>query len=434
MFVCSQMEEEVERLRTAVEEEKEQRKREMKRMRDALEEVKEEKDKEVASLWSAIKRLSAGQNVVLPASVAATSPGPDSETDLFPNMFPEGDASPTGDILQQLLGGDVDLEGVEEKTNPVATGTWSGLSVPGLDVPPPDVGKEAAGAAPSGPTVSVTWDNLQIPGTNEGRLVQASAAPGGTPKVGVKKRQSSAATGGTPKAKPQVNEREAAPRALGTAGGTPARGCFLIGDSLVHRGRFGTRDTTWDLEVWSVPGGTWANMADHLPGKVEEWARLAEDAGGNPSAVLIWLGGNDAYPRRWAIGDIDDELSRRIKNTVATVRRRFDVYLVGPVPRPRIDHNEVWEATPAFRLERRLADMARAAEDDELEGTGRVRMVAMGRRLCTRKRGGAAGVDEYRVDSRWFTNDGVHLTAAAYRRLSDRFPWWLRCSGWWGEV
>ena len=91
-------------------------------------------------------------------------------------------------------------------------------------------------------------------------------------------------------------------------------------------------------------------MANHLPGRVEEWARLAEDAGCSPSAVVIWLGGNDAYPPQWAIDHIDDEVSRRIKNTMATVRRRFDVYLVGPVLRPRVDSDCCAISGFAFRL------------------------------------------------------------------------------------
>ena len=271
----------------------------------------------------------------------------------------------------------------------MATGTWSGLSVPGLDVPPPDVGREAAGAEPGGPIVSVTWDNLQIPGTDEGRLVQASAVTDGTPKV-EEKRQSSAATGGTPRVKPRVNDRGGGGRPLERLEPLTGRWRGAVSSSDIHSctvtdsAHETTHGTSKCGPYPEVRGPAW-QITSRVGWRSVAWRRTPA-ADPQKSLYYVWLGGNDAYPRHWTIGDIDDEPSRRIRNTVETVRRRFDVYLVGPVPRPRINRNEVWEATPAFRLERRLADMARAAEEGELEGTGRVRMVAMGRRLCARKR------------------------------------------------
>ena len=117
------------------------------------------------------------------------------------------------------------------------------------------------------------------------------------------------------------------------------------------------------------------------------------------------------------------------------VRQQYDVYLLGPAPRPQVDGKAIWETTPAFGLDRRLADLARAEELNPGTAQGRVRQVALGRRFCDRSRGTAVGGgDEYRVNSRYFVDDGVHLTAAGYSRISDRLPYWLRCGGWWGAA
>ena len=208
----------------------------------------------------------------------------------------------------------------------------------------------------------------------------------------------------------------------------------MVGDSMVHHGPFRAREASWTLCFWAVPGGTWAEMGWTLTARVEEWARSEAAAKRVPAAVEIWLGGNDVYRRRSPPRDFSDELTDRVVQSVREVRRHHDVYLVGPTPRPRFDGTDIWESTPAFRLERRLADVIRATEEDAGCQEKRGQLVPVGRRLCARKRlqkktqrDTATRGDEYRVDPRWFRDDGVHLTTAGYRQIAAKFPWWLQC-------
>ena len=83
---------------------------------------------------------------------------------------------------------------------------------------------------------------------------------------------------------------------------------------------------------------------------VGQWDHLMEGARCQPSAVVIWLGGNDAYPvtPSWYWRP-DGVLWERIKNVVRMVPQHYDVYLQGPTPRPRTDGRAIWEVTPGER-------------------------------------------------------------------------------------
>ena len=59
---------------------------------------------------------------------------------------------------------------------------------------------------------------------------------------------------------------------------------------------------------------------------------------------------------------------------------------MGPTPRPRVDGQSVWEDTRAWKLERHFAEMLRE-QGDVSPGRKLGKLVALGRRLCTRQRG-----------------------------------------------
>ncbi|KAF0310023.1 hypothetical protein FJT64_018933 [Amphibalanus amphitrite] len=293
---------------------------ELKRLRTCLAVEQEERKKEVAALWRAMKRLAMGHTVAFPPTVETA--GSEPESDLFPGAQ-SGEDSPTGDIIRQILAGDID---------------------------PPDVGYVAMETGAS--------EGVLQPDRRGGGLGGVSrTSPPGTPEAPVGTGDESPGVAGVAEVK----------------GGTPQASAAL------------------------VPGGG--------PGA----AGLVEPMGGMPQ-------------------HLPDQFTERMGAAIADLRVHYDVFVMGPTPRPRIDGSAVWETTPAFRLERRLADILRG---DEREVNGG-HLIAVGRRLCSRTRGEAGRngrqQDVYRMEPRWFREDGVHLTAAAYRRISDKLPWWLRCA------
>lgn len=426
--------------------------KELSRLRRAVEDERRVRQAETTALWNAVHGL---QEVVQRLVAAAPDVAPDLpmvgimrgtedatedlEVDnLFVRTVPS-DQEEEQDILRQLLQGEVSPLADDSDCGPSevaangAGGAPASLLFAGPEGVPSEVAADDAGGTPASNVAPKEPALLLVSGASAeggtaGGTPALTAAAGACVVPTLRSGDEQGAQGGTPKA-PQ-----GPPQPRGLADGA-IRSCLLVGDSLVRRGRFETRDRTWDLRTWSVSGGTWASMARQLPSKVEEWAHLARDAGYMPSAVVIWLGGNDAYPRHPDAGGPDEVLFRRIRGAVQRVRQQYDVYLLGPAPRPQVDGQAIWETTPAFGLDRRLADLARAEELNPGTAQGRVRQVALGRRFCDRSRGTAVGGgDEYRVNSGYFVDDGVHLTAAGYSRISDRLPYWLRCGGWWGAA
>ena len=394
--------------------------RELSRLRSCLEAEREERKKEVAALWRAVKRLSLGQSVALPRGADAIDvTAPDVNQELFPD---QGDDQPDADnILQQILEGEID---------------------------PPDF----SGMVAADDSLEVSWPPMSIPGkagplptdNDDGLDGGVPRAEGGMPQAGGGAPGVSRTVGGAPQAQSATRPALGAVTGVrhraacgGATTGPPdppvagVKSVLLVGDSMVYHGRFRTRDPSWSLETWAVSGGTWAEMSWSLQARVSAWTRSAAAMGHTPAAVVIWLGGNDAYPRNPPVWEgLSQNLEGRIERMVASLRTQYEVYIVGPTPRPRVDGQSVWEDTQAWKLERHFAEMLRE-QGDVSPGRKLGKLVAMGRRLCTRQRGAVMyqgkPQDVYRVDKGMFRTDGVHLTEDGYRRVSDRLPWWLRC-------
>ena len=415
--------------------------RELSRLRSCLEAEREERKKEVAALWRAVKRLSLGQSVALPRGADAIDvTAPDVNQELFPD---QGDDQPDADnILQQILEGEIDppdFSGMVAADDSLDV-SWPPMNIPGKAGPlPTGNGDGLDNGVPKG-----EGGAPQAVGGTPGARGGAPQTEGGMPQARGGAPGVARTVGGAPQAQSATRPALGAVTGVrhraacgGAATGPPdppvagVKSVLLVGDSMVYHGRFRTRDPSWSLETWAVSGGTWGEMSWSLQARVNAWARSAAAMGHTPAAVVFWLGGNDAYPRSPPVWEaLSQNLEGRIGRMVASLRTRYEVYIVGPTPRPRVDGQSVWEDTRAWKLERHFAEMLRE-QGDVSPGRKLGKLVAVGRRLCTRQRGAVMHQgkpqDVYRVDKGMFRADGVHLTEDGYRRVSDRLPWWLRC-------
>ena len=98
--------------------------------------------------------------------------------------------------------------------------------------------------------------------------------------------------------------------------------------------------------------------------------------------------------------DSSENLDGRIQRMVASLRTQYEVYIVGPTPRPRVDGQSVWEDTQAFKLDRHFAEMLHTK--DEVSTERRLgKIVQVGRSLCTRERGWSCATVVFRTSTGW---------------------------------
>ncbi|XP_043228139.1 uncharacterized protein LOC122384617 [Amphibalanus amphitrite] len=203
---------------------------------------------------------------------------------------------------------------------------------------------------------------------------------------------------------------------------------LIIGDSLVRHARFAADADNWRVTVWVPPadiGEHWAGCLSSgaLIEVVRTWANTKEVY---PAAVALWLGGNDVYPPDGRRRTMSKELWSSVTAQVAEVAAIAPVTLVGPTPRPSRDRladdyeRDRWENTAAFGLERQMVRWAR-------KRNGNVSVACVGR--CLTKRRNHGGESRYfltdDVATEYFQPDGIHLTAAGYRRIATRLPPWM---------
>ncbi|KAF0310092.1 hypothetical protein FJT64_018843 [Amphibalanus amphitrite] len=104
---------------------------------------------------------------------------------------------------------------------------------------------------------------------------------------------------------------------------------------------------------------------------------------------------------------LPDQFTERMGAAIADLRVHYDVFVMGPTPRPRIDGSAVWETTPAFRLERRLADILRG---DEREVNGG-HLIAVGPGCARVREGKRGGTGASRTCTVW--NPGGSVKTAS---------------------
>ncbi|KAF0314276.1 hypothetical protein FJT64_015254 [Amphibalanus amphitrite] len=293
-----------------------------------------------------------------------------------------------------------------------------GESFPSPDRRRPGDGEEGGGRPPVSPTaailaeVSVAVDGADILGEILGEPVSPAAAILAGASVGV----DGADILGEILGDPIDTDFGLGDIAEGSGGspeaGPPGSAVLLIGDSMLSRADFRC-DPPRRLSVCAVPGLTLSRWLRSSATEVRAWVCGKGEL--TDLQVILWLGGNDVYPRGAAFDPVTVVATLgRLKETIIDTRSLgCAVTILGVTPRPARDGGRVWESTPAFWLERALCELCR-----ETDST----FVALGRRLCRRE----GRKRRFKMDGRFFSADGIHLSAAGYRRLMDYLPGWLR--------
>ena len=168
-------------------------------------------------------------------------------------------------------------------------------------------------------------------------------------------------------------------------------------------------------------GATWRSLRRDLQDFVKEWDRVAADRGRLLGTAVVWMTGNEMYSRLSGLGNISKDALEEVANNASDVVRRLlevaeAVLVFGPLPRLSGETMGTrWEQTTAFHLERRLYHQLPQG----------ARLIRLGRQL-TRKAGGRYSC--IKTCSVWYKEDGVHVSAAGFRKLADaaELPVWLR--------
>ncbi|KAF0297727.1 hypothetical protein FJT64_004844 [Amphibalanus amphitrite] len=203
-----------------------------------------------------------------------------------------------------------------------------------------------------------------------------------------------------------------------TVTGAPAaeqdpRPChLLIGDSIARDASLVAVDGV--ILNLANGGATFRKLAETTAAKkVTQWQEFCRVNGHRRGTIVIWCGGNDAYS--------DGGLRKEdVARTLAACGDE-EILLICPTPRlrgHRCDPDGInWRTTKAY-----FADATIAAAAGEAPNERRVSVLRhMGRLFCV----GSKQTFGKRADL--FAKDGIHLSAAGYRRLADRisanFDW-----------
>lgn len=193
---------------------------------------------------------------------------------------------------------------------------------------------------------------------------------------------------------------------------------LLLGCSIARRARLSVAVDDMLLNR-ARSGNTWRRLKNKLEGDLWHWRQAAAAFGMRCGAIIIWLSGNEAYDRetganvlagepRGPLEEVIQEVLEKVRAASATVR------LLGPLPRFYVDRLLRWEATAAYRLDRKVKEAARPGE-----------FCSLGKSLTKKLNGRHVVVEDAR---RWFAEDRIHLSREGYRKIAgvELFPRWLR--------
>lgn len=191
---------------------------------------------------------------------------------------------------------------------------------------------------------------------------------------------------------------------------------LLLGCSVARDARLRARAP--DIILNRAHGGeTWQRVAAHLDENLAAWHRAAASLRMGRGCVVVWLSGNEAYDRNTGAnllaGVPRGELEDTISEVVTKVRKVARLILLGPLPRFHVDRLWIWEATAAYRLDRKVCEAALPGE-----------FVSLGKGLTKKLDGNHTLGDDCQ---QWFQWDGIHLSKEGYRKVSriQKFPQWL---------
>ena len=195
---------------------------------------------------------------------------------------------------------------------------------------------------------------------------------------------------------------------------------LLLGDSIARDAPVCISPP--DLLLRLEKGGhTWARLAMEVEDDIELWRRAACDYGRPVGRAVIWMTGNDVYPRRGTrIAGLNLEELRKNASVVVDSLQTVasEVIILGPLPRFKFDDGKTWTQTPAFLAERCLKHM--------FSENPRVSVENLGRAL-TATRGKCKAVTPVVAGN--FSLDGIHLSPRGYAKVLDKMPSWMTRSG-----
>lgn len=195
---------------------------------------------------------------------------------------------------------------------------------------------------------------------------------------------------------------------------------LLLGDSIARRMQSKLEVEPNDILLnRSRPGNSWGKLRGSLETEISCWKEAAETFGCTLGTCVIWMTGNDVYPRNLAdrshvvkLAPLESAVDDVLTSLWAPARR---VMILGPLPRYGRDAGECWADCPGFAAQQ--ATKRVCGEHPNVE------FVPLGRSLTKMyKRWHLVGDDS----GRYFLPDGVHLSPEGEEAVLHRIPAWLR--------
>ena len=199
-----------------------------------------------------------------------------------------------------------------------------------------------------------------------------------------------------------------------------SRAHLILGDSIPYRMRDRLDVEPYDLLFnHSRSGYSWVRVAADLDEEITRWRTAAAAFGCDLGTYIIWMSGNDVYPRGKdtshvvRIADLEVTIEEVIGRTWGTAK---EVLVLGPLPRFSFDAGDIWSDCPAFSAQqatKRVCDMYHL----------NVKFLPLARCFTkSYKKWHIVAHDHQGL----FTSDGVHLSASGEDTVLQRIPKWLQ--------
>ena len=205
-------------------------------------------------------------------------------------------------------------------------------------------------------------------------------------------------------------------RALHRPSVNEGRTHVFIGDSIAKNAPVRVSEPNLLLRL-ERNGHSWKRLAATIGEDIATWRRAANSYGRPLGRAIIWMTGNDLYPKHGnMICGLDlNALSEDAAAAVSALNAVAEgVDVLGPLPRYRFDRDKTWTQTPAYLGERCLRHCLTGYEGVTVENLGRTLTVTRGK--CK------ALVPSVRM---YFSEDLIHLSSQGYRKVMDKMPEWL---------
>ena len=194
---------------------------------------------------------------------------------------------------------------------------------------------------------------------------------------------------------------------------------LLLGDSIPYRMQDRLETSPNDILLnMSQPGNSWAKLAICKADEVTSWKEAAKLFGCELGNCVIWMTGNDVYPRSATaqshpirLNDLETNVDEVIGYMWAPAR---SVLVLGPLPRFKFDAGRYWADSPAFKAQQVTKKVCSEYS---------VEFLPLGR-IFTKsyRKWHLVGED----CQQYFHDDGVHLSTTGEDKILERIPAWLK--------